>query len=322
MTLDHEPNERLFLDAVEARMNEVLSNRDQILPEASQLLSDVARHLCLTGHAKRVRPLLTYYFGLALEVDPRLLIDAATANELLHSASLLHDDVVDNATTRRGNSSANAKWSNSVAVLSGNYLLHVAFELLRNYPSELTRDGVRIIGQMTKAAIAEIEIRSNVSVDERIWREIAIGKTGALFAMCGLAAARLRQDEDAVSRIIQSGSHIGVVFQMTDDVLDIIDGSGLKDRYSDLLNKEPSFPLILAAKNHNFKSALTKAWSRETVSLEDAQNLGRLTIECGAIAETQRIMNKEVQALIDCLGNLAYTEGGQKIVYWLKHLVG
>lgn len=320
MTFQQGPREQEFLEAVDARIAQVLARREQILPEASQLLSNVARHLCLTGHAKRARPLLTYYFGQALEVDPHKLIDAAAASELLHSASLLHDDVIDDAQMRRGNPSANANWSNSVAVLSGNYLLYVAFDLLRDYPVELTRDGVNVIGQMTKAAIAEIEIRGRDLVDVSLWREIAIGKTGALFGMCGLAAARINHDESAASRIIRCANHIGVIFQMTDDIIDITDTSGLKDRYSDILNKEPSLPLITASKNETFRAALKTAWSKEEVSLEVARMLGQMVIECGAIEETKTLIKQEAEALYDCLGNLAHTAGGKHIVTWLQHL--
>jgi octaprenyl-diphosphate synthase len=320
MTLDNEAVELRFLEAVESRLKEMLTQHDDVLPHSTQTLSAVARHLCLTGQAKRVRPLLTYYFGLALGVDTQKLVDAAAASELLHSASLLHDDVVDDATVRRGIMSANAKWSNSVAVLSGNYLLSIAFELLRDYSIELTQDGVRVIGEMTRAAIAEIDIRTKVTTDSEIWRKIALGKTGALFGMCGLAAARLSNDVEAISRVIRCGSHIGVIFQMTDDVLDIIDDAGLKDRYSDIKNKEPSFPLILASQDHGFQMALAEAWSHDIVTPQEAISLGKLAIECGAIDKTMKIMEKEVECAIDCLGPLASTEGGKKIVYWLKRL--
>lgn len=320
MTVDNEASEKRFLDAVERRLNEVLSRTDPLLPKSAELLSAVARHLCLTGNAKRVRPLLTYYFGLALSQDPLRLVDAAVASELLHSASLLHDDVVDDASTRRGASSANAKWSNSIAVLAGNHVLSVAFELLSGYPMQLTRDSVRVISHMTKAAIAEVEIRSKLEVSEAVWREIARGKTGALFGMCGLAAARLVGDEDAAQRAIRCGAHIGIVFQMKDDVLDIIDNAGLKDRYSDLKNKEPSFPIIVASENPEFKAALRKAWDQETVTADEAKRLGDGIVACGAIDQTRGILAKEVGAALDALGHLAYTEGGQKIIYWLKRL--
>jgi heptaprenyl diphosphate synthase len=318
MTFDIEAAQRQFLEAVEARIADVLAQHDKNQPDSVFLLGNVARHLCVTPNAKRIRPLLTYWFGLALEADTKQLVDAAVASELIHSASLLHDDVVDDASMRRGSLSANAKWSNSVAVLSGNYLLAIAFDLLANYPTQLTRDGILVVKEMTKAAITEIEVRSEVNTDLATWKSIAIGKTGALFGMCGLAAARLTHNDDAVQRATRLGKHIGIAFQMNDDILDITDASGLKDRYSDISNKEPSLPLIIALKNPDFRDALQKAWCVDVVSRDDVARLGQWASECGAIEETHQYMKKEVDGAIDCLGNLAYTQGGKKIIEWLK----
>src|SRR5689334_9930966 len=102
MSFDQEATQRQFLDAVEARIAQVLSEHDKVQPNSAFLLNAVARHLCVTHNAKRIRPLLTHWFGQALDVDQEQLIDAAVACELIHSASLLHDDVVDEASLRRG----------------------------------------------------------------------------------------------------------------------------------------------------------------------------------------------------------------------------
>lgn len=318
MSFDLEATQEHFLEAVQTRIEQVLAENDQPQPNSAFLLSAVARHLCLTKNAKRIRPLLTHWFGNALGVEPLKLVDAAVACELIHSASLLHDDVVDNASARRGSLSANAKWSNSVAVLSGNYVLAIAFDLLGSYPGSVTRDGILTVKEMTKAAIAEIEVRSRVDTEVATWKEIAMGKTGALFGLCGLIGARVAENQDAGARAVRLGKHIGMVFQMNDDIIDITDASGLKDRYSDIINKEPSLPLIFASEDVQFSEALKLAWEAELVGPAAASRLGTWAQNTGAIDKTRLYMQKEVGAAIDCLGNLAYTPGGKKIVEWLN----
>ena len=311
--------QREFLDAVELRIASALAQHDEAHPNSAFLLNSVGRHLCVTPNAKRIRPLLTFWYGVALGIDTTKLVSAAVACELIHSASLLHDDVVDDAATRRGSLSANAKWNNSVAVLSGNYLLAVAFDLLGQYPSQITRDGIMVVKEMTKAAITEIEVRSRVDTSEETWREVAIGKTGALFGMCALVAARLVGHEDAAAaKAVRLGKHIGLVFQMNDDIIDITSSAGLKDRYSDILNKEPSLPIIIASRNVEFRNKLTSAWLEAEVSAENASSLGALIANYGALEATHKCMQKEIEAAIDTLGNLAYTPGGKKITEWLN----
>lgn len=310
--------QREFLDAVEVCIASALAQHDEVHPNSALLLNSVGRHLCVTPNAKRIRPLLTFWYGVALGIDTSTLVNAAVACELIHSASLLHDDVVDDAATRRGSLSANAKWNNSVAVLSGNYLLAIAFDLLGQYPAQITRDGILVVKEMTKAAITEIEVRCQVDTSEATWREIAIGKTGALFGLCALVSARLVANDDAAAKAMRLGKHIGLVFQMNDDIIDITCSAGLKDRYSDILNKEPSLPIIIAAKNSDFRNKLTSAWLEAQVNTEKARALGNSITENGFLEETRKCMQKEISAAIDTLGELAYTSGGKRITEWLN----
>ncbi len=312
-----EHTQRQFLGAVEKRIARVLAHHDELQQNSALLLNSVARHLCVTPNAKRVRPLLTLWFGSALDIDPDKLVDAAVACELIHSASLLHDDVVDDAGTRRGNLTANAKWNNSVAVLSGNYLLAVAFDLLGQYPPQVTRDGILVVKEMTKAAITEIEMRSQVETTEATWREVAIGKTGALFGMCALAAARVAQSNDAAIRASRLGKHVGLVFQMNDDIIDFSGDSGLKDPYSDLMNKEPSLPIIMALKNAAFRERVRESWLEPQVPAKNASELATFITDSGALEATRKCIKREIEAAVDTLGNLAYTAGGKKIAEWL-----
>src|SRR5687767_6338454 len=114
-------NEQAFLQKIEARLQHVLQDGG-----SADLLTTAAAHLCLNG-GKRLRPRLVHWFGAAVDADTRRLADAAAAAELIHCASLLHDDVVDAGTLRRGQPTVNVLWGNTAAVLSGDLVLSLAF---------------------------------------------------------------------------------------------------------------------------------------------------------------------------------------------------
>ncbi len=319
MTLD-DASENEFLRAVDRRLQDVLTPKKGILPQSAQILSDATRHLCLTTSAKRARPLLTLYFADALGIAPLDVVDAAAAAELIHSASLLHDDVIDEATTRRGRPAVNVQYSNSIAVLAGNYLLSEAFVLLNRYPSEVITDAVEVISDMTKAAIAELEIRGKCDTSLEVWREIAVGKTGALFAWCGQVPAWLSGNRDAVERVRRCGRHIGVIFQMADDVRDLVDTSGLKNRYADIKNREPSYPILLATQHTSVKQVLADAWLNEVLDDNTVKSIGQIILATSVASDTCSAMRKEIAAAADALGYLSETQGGSKIVMWLERL--
>lgn len=312
--------ESIFLQAVDHRLRAVLTPHTEKLPHSAEILSAAGRYLCLENSAKRARPLLVLYFSQCLALEPMQMVDAAVAAELIHAASLMHDDVVDNASMRRGNPSVNVQHGNLVAVLGGNYLLSQAFALLNTYPAGVIADAVEVIASMTKAAIAEVEIRGLVDVTVSTWRAIAEGKTGALFAWCGRVCAHMANNTDALERFLKCGHHIGIIFQMADDVKDVLDTSGLKNRFADIANKEPSYLLIIAAEHAETKKHLQMCWQEEVPHATKVNQVAQSIMASSSIADTYAAMQREVQAALDGLGAYAETSGGSKIAYWLKQL--
>jgi len=292
-----------FLQNVEKCLEEALVVDDAVLPSSTDMLLSAARHLCVGQNAKRARPLLTLYFGRALGAPTQMLVKAATAAELIHSASLMHDDVIDNATMRRGRESVNAQFGNTIAVLGGNYLLSVAFSLLRDYPQEATSEAVLVIANMTKAAIAEIEIRERIEASLDLWREIALGKTGVLFAWCGQAAAFAVHDMESAQAFRRCGHHIGVLFQLADDLRDLVEVNALKDRFADLRNKEPSYPILVAAsKSASLREEIVHLWLAEQVDEKRVECIGDAIISSGALETTLHAMTVEIALAKESLG--------------------
>src|SRR5918996_6379086 len=134
-----DPEATTYLGGVEATLESALSDAAGDQPRGDMLMT-AARHLSIGGGGKRIRPLLVHYFGRALGVADARMVEAGAAAELIHSASLLHDDVVDNGMFRRGRPTVNSMWGNVVAVMTGDMVLTVALQRLGAIPPRLMQN--------------------------------------------------------------------------------------------------------------------------------------------------------------------------------------
>ncbi len=243
------------------------------------LLLAAARHLALAGGAKRVRPRVCALFGAIAGAPERAIADAATVVEMIHTASLLHDDVVDVGLTRRGAPTVNARFGADVAVLVGDHLLSRAVARLAPHPRALTTRTVEVVAEMSRAAIVEVEARGRVDLGPAAWRAMAEGKTGALFGLAGYAAGVLAGDEARAARLESVGRAFGIAFQLRDDVDDL-----LEQGVNDLVERNPSWVVLdAAARDADLRAALTALWSVPVVDASAARSLGARIATSGAV---------------------------------------
>lgn len=298
-----------FVETVEARLEHALAG------DRGGVLAEAARALCIEAGGKRIRPRLTGLLGAAAGAPNEALCDAAASGELIHGASLLHDDVVDDATVRRRRPTANARFGNAVAVLAGDWLLSSAFALLLPHPRAITTEAIEVVGEMSRAAAEELEVRGRVDLGLGDWRALAEGKTGALFAWCGRAAARLAGREDLIGPFGCFGRRLGVAFQLADDLKDLFGGDG-KDRFADLRNRNPSMPLLWAAATSvEARTRLAAAWAREVPDPAEVEDLGEWILQVGAAEANAAWLEEEVTAALACLAPLG--DGP-----WLEEIIG
>lgn len=287
-----------FVQTVEARLGAALSG------DKGGVLAEASRALCLEAGGKRIRPRLTFLLGEAAGAPRGALEDVAAAGELIHGASLLHDDVVDEASVRRRRPTANARWGNAVAVLAGDWLLSNAFAVLRAHPRPLTTGAIEVVGAMSNAAALELEVRGRLDLPLSQWRAIAEGKTGALFAWCGRSAAQLAGREDLACAFGDFGQRLGVAFQLADDLKDLAGGEG-KDRFADLKNRNPSVPILWAARRSDaLRVRLEALWASEHPAEDVVAACGEALVEQGAAEETAAQLLAEVDAALGALSVL------------------
>jgi heptaprenyl diphosphate synthase len=200
--------------------------------------------------------------GASLGAPSERLVVLAVAVELNHTASLFHDDVVDEGTVRRGQPSANARFGNAAAVLAGDWVLARALGALHAYPAALGTYAVDVVAEMAVGALSELEARGRWSLSLGEWDWLAERKCGFLFGFAARAAALIAGRPDLAPHLHDAFVTLGVAFQKADDLKDVLDARSGKDRFADLKNQNPSWALASAVSaSPAFGQGLAAAWA-------------------------------------------------------------
>jgi octaprenyl-diphosphate synthase len=274
------------------------------------LIPELAGHL-IAGGGKRMRPMLTLASARLLNYSGNRHHKLAATVEFIHTATLLHDDVVDNSDLRRGRRTANIIWGNPASVLVGDFLFSRAFELM-------VEDGslkVLKILSGASAVIAEGEVNQltaarRIDVNEERYLEIIGAKTAALFAAaCRISAVVAERSEAEEAALDAYGRNLGIAFQLVDDAIDYIsDASTMgKDAGDDFYEGKMTLPVILAyargseSERDFWRDAVT---GRRTTDADFAEAI-RLVRQSRAVDDTLARARHYGQRAIDALGGFA-----------------
>lgn len=242
------------LDVFVREFNDSLSHSDGLLAQALE-------HIRQRG-GKRMRPILTLLmaknFGDISDVTQR----AAIGLELLHTASLVHDDVVDESNERRGQASVNATYNNKVAVLVGDYILSTALQQVSETRHSRIISALAELGQtLARGEILQLNNFENDGISEDIYFQVIKQKTAALFETCceiGALSANANQDEVIAAK--KFGQTVGVIFQIRDDIFDYYDSSDIgKPTGNDMAEGKLTLPILYVLNNHRYESMFTLA---------------------------------------------------------------
>lgn len=215
------------------------------------LIPKIVSHLVKSG-GKRMRPLLTLACAKLVGCDNPDIIKLATSVEFIHSATLFHDDVIDESALRRGQATANSVWDNKSCILIGDFLLSHAFKLMVECNSidalKMLADASVII---TEAEIWQLDLIGKHDNSEEQYINLVIGKTASLFATsCAIAGVLQNSDPEITQALYSYGLNLGIIFQISDDTLDYngnVETLG-KSIGSDFLEKKITLPLIYLLK--------------------------------------------------------------------------
>ncbi|MBO9622175.1 MAG: polyprenyl synthetase family protein [Sphingomonas sp.] len=274
------------------------------------LIPELAGHL-IAGGGKRMRPMLTLASARLLGYSGARHHKLAAAVEFIHTATLLHDDVVDSSDLRRGKRTANIIWGNPASVLVGDFLFSRAFELM---VEDRSLKVLKILSNAS-AVIAEGEVNQltavrRIDLSEERYLDIIGAKTAALFAAaCRIAAVVAERSEAEEAALDAYGRNLGIAFQLVDDAIDYVsDASTMgKDAGDDFREGKMTLPVILAyARGDEGARAFWKdAIAGRSVTEEDFAEAIRLVRDSRAVDDTLARARHYGQRAIDALGSFA-----------------
>lgn len=254
-------------------------------------------HYIINSGGKRLRPMIVLLAARALGYQGERHIQLAAIIEFIHTATLLHDDVVDGSDMRRSNETANAVWGNAASVLVGDFLYSRSFEMM------VEIEQMRIMDILSHATnrIAEGEVLqllncNDPDTDEQKYREVILRKTATLFEAGARLAAVINQASECEEQALADyGLHLGMAFQMIDDALDYgsSDQEIGKNLGDDLAEGKPTLPLIRAMQNGTRKQRELLRKAIEKGGAEMADEVLAAIESTGAIAYTARLAREE-----------------------------
>ncbi len=291
----------------------------EAIPRGARLVHAAAHHL-LDLRGKHLRPLcvaLTSRFGAGFTVQARAL---AVAVELVHSATLLHDDVVDLAERRRGQPAACVVYGNAASIFAGDWLLVTALRRIASAGVDGLLDRMlAVIDEMIVAESVQLERRGKIAGAREDYFAIVEGKTAALFRWAMIAGARVAGlPPGAETTLERFGLHLGIAFQAVDDELDFSSNTG-KDPLADLREGKITFPLVVALEREpSLRGRIEALLAVETPAIDKlADELGAVASvvrATGALAETRGLAEQHVRRALSALEELPDCDAREALV--------
>jgi octaprenyl-diphosphate synthase len=273
-----------YTEPIRADLDEFDSRLGDYLRGDSPLISSIARHL-MRSRGKRIRPAFLFLSSRAGGHFTPHAVNTSLAIELIHTATLLHDDVVDESELRRGQETVNAQWTNLISVLMGDYLFAKAFRILVEARSIDLMDAVaRATERVSVGELRQIEETGNYDLSEEEYLTIIADKTASLFAVACESGPILDGGKTQErQRFARFGEKVGTAFQIADDLLDFVGDAELtgKEPGNDVITGKITLPLIYSL------SKVGKASRREMVSHFSKANTEGISFEkvYGFVAE-------------------------------------
>lgn len=284
----------LIKQPIEADLADFVDLFNKSLMHSDGLLSQVLDHIRQRA-GKRMRPMLILLMARNFGKVSSVTQHSAVGLELLHTASLVHDDVVDESGERRGQASVNATYNNKVAVLVGDYILSTALlHVSYSHSEEIVRYLAELGRTLSNGEILQLNSISNEEISEEIYYEVINQKTAALFEACaGIGALSANASAVEVTAAKRFGQNLGIIFQIRDDIFDYYDSKEIgKPTGNDMTEGKLTLPVIYALKSTGDEEMMKlarKVKSRE-ISSEEIAQLVAFTKENGGIEYADKRM--------------------------------
>lgn len=279
---------------IESELEDFVQLFNESLSHTDGLLQQVLDHIRKRA-GKRMRPMLILLMAKNFGRVTDATLHAAVGLELLHTASLVHDDVVDESKQRRGQLSVNAEYDNKVAVLVGDYILSTALLYVSRTHSEIVVRYLSELGRtLSNGEILQLSNIQNEEISEQAYYRVIQQKTAALFEACAsIGALSAGASEDDIHQAKVFGSNLGMIFQIRDDIFDYYDNSDIgKPTGNDMTEGKLTLPVIYALNTTRDADmlALARKVKSGDVSREEIERLVEFTKQNGGIEYADKKM--------------------------------
>jgi octaprenyl-diphosphate synthase len=287
-------------------------------------LLDKIMHYIVHRKGKQMRPIFVLLAArICGDITPKTYT-AASLVELLHTATLVHDDVVDDAHQRRGFFSINALWKNKIAVLVGDYLLSRGLLVaLDNHAYDILQIMSKAVRDMSEGELLQIEKARRLDITEEIYFDIISKKTASLIAAsCAAGAASVTEDQAIIDKFYKFGETIGIAFQIKDDLFDYGDIDVGKPRAIDIQEKKMTLPLIYTLQKVDgaTRKTLIRTVEKFNKDKKRVNELIRKVHDTGGIQYAQQIMKDYVNraiALVDEISPSPATQSMKDLIAYV-----
>jgi len=269
-------------------------------------------HYIIEAGGKRMRPMLVLLTSRNLGYQGSNHVELATVIEFLHTATLLHDDVVDMSEMRRGRPTANTRWDNPSSVLVGDFIYSRAFELLVNIGEMPIMDLMAsTTNKISEGEVLQLVNQRNPTATEADYMQVIRNKTAILFAAaCKSAAILAGADAQVQENLHNFGLQVGLAFQLIDDVLDYTGSSATmgKNVGDDLAEGKPTLPLIHIMQHGTAADRELIATAITTGGLDQLENIITAVQASGALDYTRQKASESIDIALECLACLPNNE--------------
>ncbi|WP_321478835.1 polyprenyl synthetase family protein [uncultured Bacteroides sp.] len=298
---------------------------DDSMSSSNPLLNSVIEHL-RQRNGKMMRPILLLLVAKLYGKITKSTLHSAVSLELLHTASLVHDDVVDESTERRGQLSVNAVFNNKVAVLTGDYLLATCLVQAGKTMDHGIIEVISRLGQdLSEGELLQLSNVSNPVLSEDVYFDVIRKKTAALFATCTKAAALSAGASDVnveYARLL--GEYIGICFQIKDDIFDYFDSKEIgKPTGNDMLEGKLTLPVLYALNHVHNEEAVELAVKVKdgTATADDIALLIDFAKQSGGIEHAKEVMAEYRKKALDLLIQLPESAVKSSLITYLDYVV-
>jgi octaprenyl-diphosphate synthase len=276
-----------------------------------RLLDQIMNYI-IRRKGKQIRPMFVFLSAGVNGTIADSTYRGAALIELLHTATLVHDDVVDDSNYRRGFFSVNALWKNKIAVLVGDYLLSRGLLLsVDNGDFDLLKIVSRAVRELSEGELLQIEKARRLDINEEVYYEIIRQKTASLIASCcAVGASSVQADPEVVTRMHTFGEKVGIAFQIKDDLFDYGDAEVGKPLGIDIKEKKMTLPLIYALNKSTWleKRRIINVVRNESHKPRKVAEVIAYVKDSGGIEYAQRVMHRYVEEASELLNTFPPSE--------------